>query len=77
MGRRMKTFLGALVDGLALSAGPFAAIAVGHQTGYATYADSVLANGATYTNGVTWVNGEGRESPLSNQASATPLLRIR
>jgi hypothetical protein len=60
-----------------VGAGPFAPIAVGHHTDYATYPDSGLANGLTYTYAVTWVNDEGRESPLSNQASATPTLRTR
>ncbi len=60
-----------------VGATPFTPIAVGHQTGYATYSDAGLTNGVTYTYAVTWVNEEGRESPLSNAASATPLLRIR
>jgi hypothetical protein len=57
--------------------GPFAPIAIGHHTDYATYPDSGLTNGLTYTYAVTWVNEEGRESPLSNQASATPTTRTR
>ena len=60
-----------------VGAGPLAAIAIGHLTDYATYPDSGLTNGVTYTYAVTWVNEEGRESPLSNEASATPMLRSR
>jgi hypothetical protein len=57
--------------------GPFAAIATGHETGYATYQDAGLLNGVTYSYFVTWANDDGRESPASNEASATPALRSR
>jgi hypothetical protein len=41
-----------------VGAAPFAPIAIGHRTDYATYPDSGLTNGVTYTYAVTWVNGK-------------------
>jgi HYR domain len=56
---------------------PLALVAHGYQTSYATYPDSGLVNGVAYFYDVRWVTAEGRESPSSNEASATPSLRAR
>jgi hypothetical protein len=57
--------------------GPYALIAAGHVTDYATYLDEGLANGMTYYYVVRWVNASGEESAASTAASATPAERQR
>jgi hypothetical protein len=56
--------------------GPYTAVALNHQCDYCVYADFGLTNGTTYYYVVTWLIG-GAESSYSNEAAATPTLRVR
>ena len=57
--------------------GPYQLVAANHTTAYCTYLDQGLVTGTTYHYVVTWLDGSGKESPLSNEASATPATRTR
>jgi PKD repeat protein len=56
--------------------GPYQLISAGHLCSYCAYADYGLTNGTTYYYVVTSIAG-GVESLFSNEASATPVDRIR
>jgi hypothetical protein len=44
---------------------------------FAVYADMGLTNGTPYSYLVRWLDAQGRESPASNLATATPSARAR
>lgn len=59
------------------SGGLYTRIASGHVSSYALYMDSGLTSGVTYYYVIRALGPHGEESGDSNQASATPAVRIR